>query len=128
MLPAWATVLVALISALAGALSPVLRDVFQARRDRRQRGIELAVGIQSIGEGTFARWWARCLADANVRYRNPHVARHTFATTWRRRGLDLDEIQLLLGHESIRTTSDLYVHTRLEHVKRRMLHLTRANA
>jgi site-specific recombinase XerD len=32
-----------------------------------------------IGAGTFHRWWVDCLAEADVRYRNPHVARHTFA-------------------------------------------------
>lgn len=73
-----------------------------------------------IGEGTFARWWRRCLDQAGVRYRKPHTARHTFATRWRQRGLSVDEIQLLLGHASIRTTADIYVHTRIEDVAARM--------
>jgi integrase len=41
------------------------------------------------------------------------MTRHTFATRWRQRGLEMEEIQLLLGHESIRTTSDTYVQTDL---------------
>ena len=73
-----------------------------------------------IGEGSFARWWRRSLEQANVRYLNPHAARHTYATTWRRRGLPVDEIQLLLGHESIRTTSDLYVQTDIADVAAHM--------
>jgi integrase/recombinase XerD len=64
-----------------------------------------------VGEGTFARWWRRCLEQAGVRYRTPHTARHTFATRWRQRGLAIDELQQLLGHSSIRTTADVYVHT-----------------
>jgi DNA (cytosine-5)-methyltransferase 1 len=36
----------------------------------------------------------------------PHTTRHTFATRMRELGLEMEEIQLLLGHESIRTTSD----------------------
>jgi hypothetical protein len=40
-----------------------------------------------VGEATFARSWASCLASAGVAYRSPHTARHTFATRWRRRGL-----------------------------------------
>ncbi len=71
-----------------------------------------------VGEGTFARWWRTVLKRAGVRYRKPHTARHTYATNWRRRGLGIDEIQLLLGHASIRTTSDLYVHTQVEDVAR----------
>jgi integrase len=60
------------------------------------------------------------LEGAGVRYRKPHTARHTFATRWRGRGLAVDEIQLLLGHSSIRTTSDLHVHTDVEDVAERM--------
>lgn len=73
-----------------------------------------------IGEGTFARWWRRCLDDAGVRYRNPHMARHTFATRWRQRGLTVDELQILLGHASIATTADIYTHTGHEDVARHM--------
>lgn len=73
-----------------------------------------------IGEGTFARWWRRCLDDAGVRYRNPHTARHTFATRWRRRGLAADDLQILLGHASVGTTSDLYVQIDLADVAARM--------
>jgi integrase/recombinase XerD len=80
---------------------------------RRQR-------TNPVGEGTFARWWRRCLEDAGVRYRTPHTARHTFATRWRLRGLAIDEIQILLGHSSIRTTSDLYVHTQVADVAEHM--------
>lgn len=64
-----------------------------------------------IGDATFHRWWGDCLKRAGVPYRKPHTARHTCATNWRRRGLALDEVQMILGHESIQTTSDLYVHT-----------------
>ncbi len=63
-----------------------------------------------VGEGTFARWWAGCLDRAGVRYRNPHVARHTFATRWLREGGRTETLQLVLGHASSRTTTDLYVH------------------
>jgi integrase len=72
-----------------------------------------------VQEGTFARWWRRCLDDAAVRYRPPHNARHTFATYWRRQGLDLRDVQLLLGHANIATTT-VYDHTDIADVARRM--------
>lgn len=75
---------------------------------------------RAIADGTFARWWTRCVDASGVTYRKPHMLRHTFATSWRRKGLDLDELQLLLGHASIRTTSDLYVHTTIHDVAARM--------
>jgi integrase len=63
-----------------------------------------------IGEGSFDRWWNRCLTEAGVRYRNPHTTRHTFATRWLRRGGRLETLSLAMGHASIRTTADLYAH------------------
>lgn len=65
---------------------------------------------QAIGDGTFARWWARCLDDAGVRYRNPHMTRHTFATNWLRAGRSLERLSKAMGHGSYRTTADLYAH------------------
>jgi integrase len=63
-----------------------------------------------IGDGSFDRWWRRCLGAADVRYRNPHVARHTFATRWLRRGGRITTLSTAMGHASIRTTYDLYGH------------------
>lgn len=63
-----------------------------------------------IGEGTFHRWWGRCIDAAGVNYRNPHVTRHTFATNWLRRGGRITTLSQTMGHASIRTTVDLYGH------------------
>lgn len=64
----------------------------------------------AISETSFGRWWTRCVDAAGVRYRNPHVARHTFATNWLRKGGRLETLSIVMGHRSIRTTFDLYGH------------------
>jgi integrase len=66
------------------------------------------------------QWWERCVVAAGVPYRKMHTTRHTYATRWRERGLPLDDLQLMLGHESVQTTSDLYVHTKVRDVRKRM--------
>lgn len=70
------------------------------------------------GEASFHIWWVRCLDQADVRYRNPHMTRHTFATRWLRRGGRLETLKQIMGHESIRTTSDLYGHIDTRDVRR----------
>lgn len=84
-----------------------------------------------IGEGTFARWWTDKLNAAGVTYiprtdhstglHNPHVMRHTFATRCLRVGIPLERVSLLMGHNSVRTTFDLYAHLDLADVRRDVL-------
>lgn len=76
-----------------------------------------------VADSSFRRWWTEVLRLAGVRYRKPHMTRHTRATVMRRLGYDLDEIQMFLGHESSQTTSDLYVHTNVYDVAARMAEL-----
>lgn len=74
-------------------------------------GSRRVVRDHQIGEGTMSRWFHRCLSDAGISAdgRTPHTCRHTGATMLRRRGYSADDLGLMMGHESSRTTSDLYV-------------------
>lgn len=71
-----------------------------------------------MGDTSFMSWYKRCLSEADVDYRNPHVTRHTFATRWLRRGGSLHTLSRALGHASIRTTADLYAHLDLRDLRR----------
>lgn len=73
-----------------------------------------------LASSTFARWWRLCLAEGGVSYRKPHTTRHTFATFWMDDRLDDADVQMMLGHESIRTTRDIYDHRRLSKVGDKM--------
>jgi integrase len=92
------------------------------------QGARRVIRDHTVAEGTFARWWRRCLDEAGVRYRRPHDARHTFATTWRRRGLAADDLAIIMGHESVRTTSDLYVVITPQEVADRMASIEASEA
>ena len=67
-----------------------------------------------ISETSFHRWWCDALEAVGVSYRNPHTTRHTYATRLMRRGARLENVQLLMGHASVATTSDIYGHMDIE--------------
>jgi len=57
---------------------------------------------------------------AGVRYMNPHQTRHTYAWWIRQGGLDLEERQALLGHESPETTVRQYGRIEFEDLAAKM--------
>lgn len=63
-----------------------------------------------IGHATFDRWWHLRLADAGVRYRRPHLTRHSYASNLRRIGVPVEDLQAFLGHAHAHTTLQTYVH------------------
>jgi integrase/recombinase XerC len=69
--------------------------------DRRRRQ-------DPIGDTTFETWYRDKLDEAGLRYLNPHQTRHTYHWWLRQGGLDLEERQALLGHESPETTVRQY--------------------
>lgn len=95
-------------------------------------GASVIARDKPVGEGTFHRWYARCLNTAGVVYvprtadrdgvHNPHVTRHTFVTRALRRGVPLEVVSKWVGHASIATTADIYGHLNVEDT-RRYLHL-----
>ena len=74
-----------------------------------------------IGSTTYASWYTRRLKLAGLdRYLNPHQTRHTFGHLLRERGFDLEERQLLMGHESSETTTRYYGHLTIEDVAKKV--------
>lgn len=57
-----------------------------------------------IDARVFIRSYERMLARAGVKYRKFHTIRHTFATEAIRRGVDVKDLQMLLGHSDVATT------------------------
>lgn len=69
-----------------------------------------------IGDTTFERWYRGALEAVGVRYLNPHQCRHTFGHLLREEGFDIEERQIAMGHESIRTTQHYYGRVTVEDV------------
>lgn len=70
-----------------------------------------------MADSTFDRWYRRGLRDASIgRYLNPHQTRHTFGWRLRALGFDLEERQLLMGHERSSTTEKYYGRLTIEDI------------
>jgi integrase len=84
--------------------------------DRRRRG-------DPIGDTTFETWYRDMIELAGVRYLNPHQTRHTYHWWLRQGGLDLEERQALLGHESPETTVRQYGRIEFEDIAAKVARL-----
>lgn len=59
----------------------------------------------SFSQSSVYKSWILACAEAGVPFFNPYRLRHTYATTLRAEGLDLADVQELVGHTSSKTTS-----------------------
>jgi integrase/recombinase XerC len=71
-----------------------------------------------MAPSTFWRWWKGCCDRAGIRYRKPHMSRHTYATKLMRATGDAAATQKALGHASVSTTIDIYTHLEVTDVAR----------
>lgn len=63
-----------------------------------------------IDSNTIIRSYRTLLRSAEVQYRKFHAIRHTFGTEAIRRGVNVKDLQMLMGHADI-TTTYIYVHS-----------------
>jgi len=63
-----------------------------------------------IDDRNLLRAWQRVLKKANIRYRNFHTIRHTYATKLFENGIPLKTVSILLGHSDIKITANIYTH------------------
>lgn len=93
---------------------PLPADVVSALRWRKQQGKSLFVFCRRSGEpmteSAFRKMWEHA-ARVNVGTAfTPHVLRHTYCTRLFEAGLDLKEIQYLMGHSTPDMTMQIYAH------------------
>lgn len=104
---------------------PELREALAAYREQRDAEVErhspaFFVGVRGKRLCTeyVRRMVKRRLAEVStLQKRTPHVLRHTFATALLNHNANIEDVRLLLGHESAATT-EIYTHTTFEQLKR----------
>ena len=78
--------------------------------DRGYQVTWLEPATPMAASSTFWRWWKRVVDEAGVRYRKPHMTRHSYVTDLIDAGVDLHSVKELAGHSSTAVTEQ-YVHS-----------------
>ncbi|RIK08039.1 MAG: site-specific integrase [Acidobacteria bacterium] len=90
-------------------------------------GFVFTTSIGTPIEGrNLLRWWKDLLVAAGVTPRRIHAARHTAATLLIEEHAPLEVVAAVLGHASIRTTSDVYVRVRGDVMRQSLTRLAAA--
>ena len=64
----------------------------------------------ALGAENVYRWFQAALVDCGLPHVRFHDLRHTCASLLAEQGVPIEVVQRLLGHTSIKTTADVYVH------------------
>ena len=67
-------------------------------------------GVRPLEPRTLQYRLAYLLKECNIRKRNFHILRHTFATRFIAAGADVKSLSEILGHAKVNITMQLYVH------------------
>ena len=67
---------------------------------------------------SFRKYYKKFLDSHGINYSNFHCLRHTFATKCIENGGDYKSVSEILGHTTINTTLNMYVHPRMEEKRR----------
>ena len=101
-------------------LEAVLREYITQRNDQLQVGQALVLSDKGkrMTRSQVEKIVKRHLSlTTTLKKRTPHVLRHSFATAMLNNGAGLEDVRLLLGHESVATTQ-IYTHTTFEQLKK----------
>lgn len=94
-------------------LSEKLQNVIEQLPAINYNGYILTNNSSFMEPRTFRRFYADFLIKNNIQYLNFHCLRHSFATRLIQNGADYKCVSELLGHTSVNTTINMYVHPNL---------------
>ncbi|MDD4775951.1 MAG: site-specific integrase [Syntrophomonas sp.] len=100
-----------------------IKDIYAESEPNEYKDLDLVFcnydGSELDGTGVTKRF-QRLLVKHNLPKIRFHALRHTFATMCRAAGMDLGDVQDLLGHADISTTKKMYTHVEIEPLRKAM--------
>jgi integrase len=105
-------------------LSNKILDIINLLPDLNPKGYILSNSEHYIEPRTFRKYYDSFLKRENIKQLNFHCLRHTFATRCIENGADYKSISEILGHTTINTTLNMYVHPQMEE-KRKCVEMIR---
>ena len=91
-----------------------LLPLFETVKNSSNSPFVVAKGDVPLNPRTLEERFEKAQRQAGISHRNFHTLRHTFATNCVACGVDVKTLSEILGHTSVSTTMNLYVHTSFE--------------
>lgn len=101
---------------ISSLLKPILQDAY----DCRKSNFVVSKTNSFVGTRTFDYRFRQMMKRNNFEIISFHTIRHTFATRCVEAGMDAKTLSEILGHASVSTTMNIYVHSSME-VKRNQI-------
>ncbi|NLV87660.1 MAG: site-specific integrase [Clostridiales bacterium] len=98
-------------------LSPALSELLLQKRGPSDCFIVSGRADKTIEPRSMQRHFKTVLRHAGIRDMNFHVLRHSFATKCVDSGFDVKSLSMILGHSSVSTTMNTYVHPSMEKIR-----------
>ncbi len=95
-------------------MAAILLDLFEKLLYNSKECYVVTGTEHYIEPRNYYYFYRKLLNEAHINYVNFHTTRHTFATRCIEAGCDCKTVSDLLGHASVKTTLDLYMHPQLE--------------
>lgn len=108
-------------------ISSVLFPILKYMKSKSSGNFVVSNTNDFMSTRTFDYKYKKMLKECGLAQINFHALRHTFATRCVESGVDIKTLSELLGHSSVSTTLDIYVHSSLE-IKRIQLEKLYSNS
>ena len=87
-------------------------------------GLTMIEAPAGYGKSTAVRWamkkYKKLHPDTPLPHITPHVFRHTFCTNYANDGMDIKNLQYLMGHSDAGVTLNVYTHASYAHAAEQM--------